>query len=177
MYTNIKWTQSQVPVSCITLKFNVWHAPATQGGSFQQHSFESSHISCLTFPKKKKTKKNKLHVQGRVVRELQKKPCSWSEGEAFLIRAPTAEDSGNDGAFDLAPLDNIPPSQRPAPLSPKGQESALPHGAYLLAEFLLIYERNVPVSQGALQISVWHFSNVCFSFLFTVEEFCWNYLK
>lgn len=37
----------------------------------------------------------------------------------FLIRAPTAEDSGNDGAFDLAPLDNIPPSQRPARRLPK----------------------------------------------------------
>lgn len=27
----------------------------------------------------------------------------------FLIHALTAQDSGNDGAFDLVPLDNIPP--------------------------------------------------------------------
>lgn len=104
-------------------------------------------------------KKQKRHVQGRwVARELQKKKeVQLVRRRTFLIRAQTAEDPGYDRAFDLAPLDNIPPTQRPARCLPK-DERVLSHMVlYLLAEFLLIWERNVPVSQGALQISVWHF--------------------
>lgn len=39
--------------------------------------------------------------------------CSWSEG-TFLIYTLTEEDSSNDVAFDLAPLDNVPPYSRQA---------------------------------------------------------------
>lgn len=38
-----------------------------------------------------------------------KKGVQLVRRRTFLILALTAEDSGNDGAFDLVPLDNIPP--------------------------------------------------------------------
>lgn len=53
-----------------------------------------------------------VHGQTQVARKLQKKGVQLVWRRTFLIYTPTEEDSSNDAAFDLAPLDNVPSSPR-----------------------------------------------------------------
>lgn len=83
------------------------------GGFFSLHIIRCDflHISHLTFQKTHTT-----HIQQCTVRH--KLPGKFKKGvqlvwrRTFLIYTLTEEDSSNDAAFDLAPLDNVPPYPR-----------------------------------------------------------------
>lgn len=75
------------------------------------------HISYLTF---QKTAFSPQHgALGRKLPRNFKKGVQLVWRRTFLIYTLTEENSGNDAAFDLAPLDNVPPFSRQVRCLPK----------------------------------------------------------
>lgn len=118
-------------------------------------SFESLHISHLTFqkiaffPPRHYVLRNKL-------------PGNFKKGvrlvwrRTFLIRALTEEDSSNDGAFDLAPLDNIPPYERQVRRLPKDKRmfSSAAEKFENIPEFWLTFKESSRVAGSSADISL-----------------------
>lgn len=74
----------------------------------------------------------------------------------FLIRALTEEDSSNDGAFDLAPLDNIPPYERQVRRLPKDKRmfSSTVEKFENIPEFWLTFKESSRVAGSSADISL-----------------------
>lgn len=97
----------------ILLKFADWHVVA-QPVAFLPSTLYGV-ISCifLTWPFRKHTPHTPNSARSDTrCQETSKKGVQLVWRRTFLIYTPTEEDSSNDAAFDLAPLDNVPPSPR-----------------------------------------------------------------
>lgn len=163
----------QGAVSLQSLMFDMFSPRKKDYFLFNWWSFEFLHISRLTFPKNYFF----FFLQHNVFRKELPGNFKWGVQlvwrRTFLIHTLTAKDSSNDGAFDLAPLDNIPPFQRRGRCLPKDKRMFSSTGEESQYTWsLLIFEGSSRVTQSSAAFTLTFCA--CFSF-FILKELSWNY--